>query len=50
MILGTKFSRIITLLIDFQSSAGSPSNKQIDSKVIFTGSGGLLIDRTSTKC
>lgn len=49
-IVGTKLSRIITVRIAFQSSTASLSIKHIDSRAIFTGNGGLLIDLTSTKC
>jgi len=39
-----------TALIDFQSDAFSPSNKQIDSNANLTTAGGLAMDRTSTSC
>lgn len=45
-----KLSLMMTLLMSLQSCAGSPNRRQIDSRHILTGSGGLLIDRTSTKC
>lgn len=34
----------------FQSKFGSPINRQMLSKAIFTAAGGLAMDRTSTKC
>lgn len=45
-----KFSLITTALIDFQSDAFSPSNKQMDSNANLTTAGGLAMDRTSTSC
>lgn len=48
--LGIKLSRNMKLLMVLQSSEGSPSMRHIDSRAIFTGTGGLLMDRTSTRC
>lgn len=45
-----KLSRMITALMDFQSLAFSPSNKQIDSNANFTTAGGFAIVRISTNC
>jgi hypothetical protein len=36
--------------IAFQSTAFSPSKRQIDSQANFTGAGGFAIDRTSANC
>lgn len=45
-----KLSRIITALMDFQSLAFSPNNKQIDSNANLTTAGGFAIVRISTSC
>lgn len=45
-----KFSRMITMRIDFQSDAFSPSNRQMDSSASLTSGGGFAIERTSTRC
>lgn len=45
-----KFSRIMTIRIDFQSDAFSPSSKQMDSSASLTMAGGLAMERTSTRC
>ena len=50
IMVGMKFSRIMTVLIAFQSRAGSPKSRQIDSRADLTAKGGLDIDRTSTRC
>lgn len=50
MIVATKLSRMITLLIDFQSRDSSPNRKQIDSRATLTGCGGLDMERISTRC
>lgn len=50
MIVETKLSLMMTLLIDFQSSAVSPKRKHIDSRTALTAAGGLDMDRNSTKC
>lgn len=45
-----KLSRMMTVRIDFQSLAFSPSNKQIDSRANLTTAGGFAIVRISTNC
>ena len=48
--VGMKDSLTMTERILLQSTAFSPSRKQMDSSAVFTATGGLAMDRTSTKC